>query len=141
MTQTPSQKPPVHYHHFSENKEKKNDRTSGKLYSKAHDIHYLDKNIDRAYWLYKQIIDDFPDSKEAGYAKTQIQNIENSRNLEKVKEEKKIKKQSDIQVEKKELDEKPEDEIQKNKFCYECGKKLDGSPKFCPFCGTKQEES
>jgi RNA polymerase subunit RPABC4/transcription elongation factor Spt4 len=32
-------------------------------------------------------------------------------------------------------------EIQKSKFCFECGAKLEDSPKFCPMCGTNQEES
>ncbi len=34
-----------------------------------------------------------------------------------------------------------EQEIQKSKFCFECGAKLEDSSKFCPMCGTKQEES
>lgn len=34
-----------------------------------------------------------------------------------------------------------ESESKKASFCSECGEKLKGKPKFCPFCGTKQEEA
>jgi rubrerythrin len=28
--------------------------------------------------------------------------------------------------------------LKKEKFCTECGTKIEGTPKFCPECGAKQ---
>lgn len=134
---SPSQNPPIHYHE-SEKNESDYEKTAGRLYSRAHDIHYVDKNYDRAYWLYKDIIDDFPDSKESGYAKTQIQNIEKSRDLE--EEENNLEENDNKQLEQEITDDKKDEKVKKHRFCHECGEKLEGTSKFCPFCGVKLEE-
>jgi tetratricopeptide (TPR) repeat protein len=45
------------------------------LYDKAHKLHYSDANYDEALILYEEIIEKYPDSADAKYAKTQIENI------------------------------------------------------------------
>jgi hypothetical protein len=45
------------------------------LYNKAYNAHYDSGNIDEAGHLYRQVIDQFPKSEEAGYARTQLKNI------------------------------------------------------------------
>jgi tetratricopeptide (TPR) repeat protein len=51
--------------------------TSSDLYKHAYALHYTSNNYDEALECYNQLINEFPDSEEAGYAKTQIRNIEN----------------------------------------------------------------
>jgi len=46
------------------------------LYKEAHRLHYEFSNRGKALDLYKQLIERWPDSIEAGYAATQITNIE-----------------------------------------------------------------
>lgn len=50
--------------------------TSEELYEKAYGLHYKAKNFEEAYRTYKQILDMYPDSKEAGYAASQLQNLQ-----------------------------------------------------------------
>jgi hypothetical protein len=51
---------------------------AGRQYAAAYEIHYGSKNLRKAFELYKKILTDHPDTKEAGYAKSQIQNIVNT---------------------------------------------------------------
>jgi hypothetical protein len=51
-------------------------QTPEQLYEIAYKNHYTSKNIDDALIVYQQIIREYPDSPESGYAKTQIANIE-----------------------------------------------------------------
>jgi len=48
---------------------------AGKQYTAAHDVHYKTKELPRAFQLYRDIIADHPDTKEAGYSLSQVQNI------------------------------------------------------------------
>ncbi|WP_224962700.1 heavy metal-binding domain-containing protein [Geomonas subterranea] len=50
--------------------------TSVSLYRSAYETHYKVKNFDEAAQAYRQLIELFPDSEEAGYARTQLENIE-----------------------------------------------------------------
>jgi hypothetical protein len=50
---------------------------AGRQYAAAYEIHYATKNLREAFKLYKGIMASHPDTKEAGYAKSQIQNIVN----------------------------------------------------------------
>ena len=52
-----------------------NDTTAGKEYATAHDAHYKTKELPKAFQLYRDIIADHPDSKEAGYSLSQVHNI------------------------------------------------------------------
>ena len=106
------------------------------MYKKAHDFQYKKNDIDKAHFIYKKIIDEYPDSDEAIYAKQQINSIESTDNFKKDTNSKKN--EQNKEGADKETEEK---EIEKERFCFECGAKLEGSPKFCPMCGTKQEES
>jgi hypothetical protein len=47
----------------------------GRLYARAYTLHYKESNLRRAFALYKSILTDFPDTKEAGYANSQIEAI------------------------------------------------------------------
>ena len=47
-------------------------------YAAAHAAHYVTKNLRQALELYKGIIAAHGDSQEAGYSRSQIQNIVNS---------------------------------------------------------------
>jgi hypothetical protein len=51
---------------------------AGRQYAAAYEIHYANKNLRDAFKLYKEILIAYPDTKEAGYAKSQIQNIVNA---------------------------------------------------------------
>ena len=51
---------------------------AGRQYAAAYEIHYATKNLREAFGLYKGIIAAHPTTKEAGYAKSQIQNIVNA---------------------------------------------------------------
>lgn len=46
-------------------------------YTKAHDMHYKTKDLPKAFKLYRGIIADYPETKEAGYSLSQVQNIVN----------------------------------------------------------------
>ena len=48
---------------------------AGKQYTTAHDAHYKTKELPRAFQLYRDIIADHPDSKEAGYSLSQVHSI------------------------------------------------------------------
>ncbi len=54
---------------------------SAKAFSEAYKAHYNHKNYKDAYLLYTGIIQDYPESKEARYAKQQIENIEKTVDL------------------------------------------------------------
>ena len=58
---------------------------SEELYDKARRLHYSDTYYDEALNLYKEIIEKYPDSIDAKYAKTQIENIEKMGAVEKQK--------------------------------------------------------
>ena len=47
-------------------------------YTKAHDMHYKTKDLPEAFKLYRDIIADYPETKEAGYSLSQVQNIVNA---------------------------------------------------------------
>jgi hypothetical protein len=51
---------------------------AGRDYEAAHNMHYKTKNLDTALGLYQDIIGAHPDSDEAAYSRTQIQNIAKS---------------------------------------------------------------
>jgi uncharacterized protein YbjQ (UPF0145 family) len=51
------------------------EHNSESYYKMAYGLHYDNKDYEPAFVLYEKILTDFPDSKEAGYAKTQIENI------------------------------------------------------------------
>jgi hypothetical protein len=51
---------------------------AGRQYAAAYEIHYATKNLREAFKLYKAIMTAHPDTLEAGYAKSQIQNIVNA---------------------------------------------------------------
>lgn len=51
------------------------------LYNFAYNLHYSQTNLIDAFCVYSKIIDSFPDSKEAGYAKSQMQNIQSSKSF------------------------------------------------------------
>ncbi len=44
-------------------------------YTTAHDAHFAEKDQHAALGLYEDLLSDFPESQEAGYARSQIQNI------------------------------------------------------------------
>jgi tetratricopeptide (TPR) repeat protein len=52
------------------------EKTSDQLYQEAYAAHYSERMYEKALDIYQQIIELYPDSTEAGYAKTQIKNIE-----------------------------------------------------------------
>jgi len=47
-------------------------------YSKAHDMHYKTKDLPKAFKLHRDIIADYPETKEAGYSLSQVKNIMNA---------------------------------------------------------------
>jgi hypothetical protein len=51
---------------------------AGRQYASAYNAHYTTKEIDKAFALYEHIISDHPDTREAGYSRSQIQNIVNA---------------------------------------------------------------
>jgi hypothetical protein len=51
---------------------------AGQQYATAYDTHYTTKDIHRAFTLYEDIIAAHPDTKEAGYSRSQVQNIVNA---------------------------------------------------------------
>ncbi len=60
---------------------------SKSIYKNAYSIHYKEKNFDKALPLYQKIIEDFPNSAEAGYAKSQIDNVKNEIQITKIPDE------------------------------------------------------
>ena len=51
---------------------------AGERYATAHEAHYTAKDRRAALGLYEDLLSDFPESPEAGYARSQIQNIVHS---------------------------------------------------------------
>ena len=51
---------------------------AGRHYAAAYNTHYKTKDLRKAFELYKDVMVDHPDTKEAGYSKSQIQNIVNA---------------------------------------------------------------
>ena len=47
-------------------------------YATAYDTHYTTKDIHKAFKLYEDIIAAHPETKEAGYSRSQVQNIVNA---------------------------------------------------------------
>lgn len=56
---------------------------SKELYKKAYNLHYSELNYSKALEIYKKIIKEFPESKEADYSKQQIEHITNRSLVEK----------------------------------------------------------
>lgn len=48
---------------------------AGARYTSAYEAHYTAKNLRAALGLYQALLSDFPEAPEAGYARSQIQNI------------------------------------------------------------------
>ena len=67
---------------------------SQELYKEAYNFHYSFHDFSKAIELYKRVIEQFPESAEARYSRTQIENIENMSEIEKANY---IKKQQEIQ--------------------------------------------
>jgi hypothetical protein len=59
-------------------KNRNNVTVAGQDYTRAHDMHYKTKDLPKAFKLYGGIIADYPETKEAGYSLTQVQNIVNA---------------------------------------------------------------
>ena len=51
---------------------------AGQQYATAYDAHYTTKDMYKAFKLYGRIIADHPDTHEAGYSRSQVQNIVNA---------------------------------------------------------------
>jgi hypothetical protein len=51
---------------------------AGQRYASAYDVHYTAKDIPKAFALYEHIIAAHPDTLEAGYSRSQVQNIVNA---------------------------------------------------------------
>lgn len=51
-------------------------KSAESLYTAAYAMHYKDRDFHQALALYYQLVDQYPSSKEADYARTQIANIE-----------------------------------------------------------------
>ena len=56
---------------------KSHDAIAGAQYAAAHRVHYADNDLPRALDLYRTLIAAYPDSREAGYSRSQVQNIVN----------------------------------------------------------------
>lgn len=50
--------------------------TAKELYEKAYELHYKKENVAFAYYIYKKIINEYPNEPEARYANSQLANIE-----------------------------------------------------------------
>ena len=59
-------------------KNRNNVAVADQNYTKAHDMHYKTKDLPEAFKLYRSIIADYPETKEAGYSLSQVQNIVNA---------------------------------------------------------------
>lgn len=55
------------------------EESAAELYGRAHDLHYIDGDLDRAAVLYAELRARFPGATEARYARTQLDNIERRR--------------------------------------------------------------
>lgn len=53
--------------------------TSQALYKRAYDAHYKESDYDKALLNYNLVIEHFPDSAEANYARTQLENLNSSK--------------------------------------------------------------
>ena len=51
---------------------------AGQQYAAAYEAHYTTKDIHKAFTLYEDIMAAHPDTKEAGYSRSQVQNIVNA---------------------------------------------------------------
>ncbi len=51
---------------------------AGQQYATAYDAHYKTKDVCKAFKLYESIIAAHPDTLEAGYSRSQVQNIVNT---------------------------------------------------------------
>jgi hypothetical protein len=51
---------------------------AGQQYATAYDAHYKTKDVYKAFKLYERIIAAHPDTLEAGYSRSQVQNIVNT---------------------------------------------------------------
>jgi capsule polysaccharide export protein KpsE/RkpR len=51
---------------------------SARAYAAAHAAHYSERNLAAALQLYRELIASRPNAPEAGYSRTQIQNIVNA---------------------------------------------------------------
>jgi hypothetical protein len=51
---------------------------AGQQYATAYDAHYTTKDMYKAFKLYGRIIATHPDTHEAGYSRSQVQNIVNA---------------------------------------------------------------
>ena len=51
---------------------------AGQQYATAYDAHYTTKDMYKAFKLYGRIIAAHPDTQEAGYSRSQVQNIVNA---------------------------------------------------------------
>jgi hypothetical protein len=51
-------------------------KTHERLYSEAYDLQYKKSNPEKALSIYNEIINSYPETKEAEYPRTQINNIE-----------------------------------------------------------------
>jgi uncharacterized protein YbjQ (UPF0145 family) len=49
------------------------------LYREAYDAHYTERDIARAFGGYTALLEQYPDSREAGYARMQLKNLERDR--------------------------------------------------------------
>jgi len=49
--------------------------SGGELYKLGYEAHYIANRLDIAYALYNKILDEFPNTAEAGYASRQVINI------------------------------------------------------------------
>jgi hypothetical protein len=52
-----------------------NQKKTAQYYKTAHDAHYKTKDLRKALDLYTSVVDAYPDTREAEYSRTQIQNI------------------------------------------------------------------
>ena len=59
-------------------KNRNNVAVADQNYTKAHDMHYKTKDLPEAFKLYRSIIADYPETKDAGYSLSQVQNIVNA---------------------------------------------------------------
>ena len=53
-------------------------KEAGQQYATAYDMHFTTKDVHKAFTLQEDIIAAYPDTKEAGYLRTQVQNIVNA---------------------------------------------------------------
>ena len=54
------------------------DEGPAQMYKRGHDAHYKKKDIETADAVYKELMEKFPGSPEAGYAKSQLDNMTQS---------------------------------------------------------------